>query len=334
MRQLFLHVGIGKAGSSALQYAFSKATEDFAARGLTYPQTPEARQRVAMNQPIGLGNAAAIRKAFRTHDPDTAIKLTLDLVGSCNGDILLSNETLFGTRPKDLQALKAALTNVGVGATKVLVFFRPQVELFAAAYVQARRSRGAEHDDENSFAIRRHETGLYDWLACAKKYEAVFGQGTVKVCWYPAVVRTHGVIKEAFDWLGVRVPHIEQVVNPTPGYEVIEVLSLAKDIKRYDLFCYRFLTELQRSGLRGTKVILNEQVTRRIEAETRDSNAELLRHYCPELSVERELAPAKSGSRAIDPNLLRQVTDIAAKVAIEVGPSREAAERTFGQAKT
>jgi NAD(P)-dependent dehydrogenase (short-subunit alcohol dehydrogenase family) len=53
MRQLFLHVGIGKAGSSALQYAFSKATKDFAARGLTYPQTPEARQRLALNQPIG-----------------------------------------------------------------------------------------------------------------------------------------------------------------------------------------------------------------------------------------------------------------------------------------
>jgi hypothetical protein len=330
MRQLFLHIGIGKAGSSALQYAFSKATEDFAARGLTYPQTPEARQRLAMNQPIGLGNAAAIRKAFRTHDPDTAIKLTLEMVGSCDGDVLLSNETLFGTKPKYLIALKAALASIGV-TTKVLVFFRPQVELFAAAYVQARRSRGAEHDDENSFAIRRHETGLYDWLACAKKYEAVFGPGTVKVCWYPAVIRGHGVIKEAFDWLGVPVPKIEAIVNPTPGYEVIEVLSLAKDIRRYDLFCYRFLTELQRSGLRGTKVILNEQVTRRIEAETRDSNAELLRRYCPELSVEQELAPAKFGSRAIDPNLLRQVTDIAAKVAIEVGPSRQAAGRMFGQ---
>lgn len=330
MRQLFLHVGTVKAGSSALQYAFSKASDEFAARGLSYPQTPEARQRFAANQPIGLGNAALIRRAFATHDRDSGVKLTLDLIASCDGDVLLSNESLFATHRNDLEALKAALVNAGL-TTKVFVLFRPQVELFAAAFVQARRSRQAEDDDENSFAIKRHQTGAFDWLACAKKFESVFGQGTVKVGWYPAVVRTHGVIKEAFDWLGVRVPQIEQVVNPTPGREAVEILHLARDFERYHLFRYRFLMELQRNGLLGTKVTLNEQVTRQIEAETRASNAELLRRYCPELSPERELAPATIVPKVIDPDLLQRLRGIATKTAIGTGIGRAAVKRALGQ---
>ena len=135
---------------------------------------------------------------------------------------------------------------------RCLVFFRPQVEFHVAAYMQkVSRGKTVQHD-VNAFTLERHKAGECDWLKCAERLEWIFPQLTVH--WYPAVMRDQGVVKAAFDWLGI----------PTPAIDVPRI-NVTK------------------------KIEIDPIIAAQVREETRNSNVELLRRYCPDLSPEKEL---------------------------------------------
>src|SRR5688572_2675069 len=113
MRRLFLHVGTGKTGSSALQYAFSVASADLAHHGIRYPESADMRSKVLNRVPTA-GNARSVRQALK-HGPGRALDEMRSLIGD-SGDVLLSNESLYEASPDYLAAVADLLAGLGVQA--------------------------------------------------------------------------------------------------------------------------------------------------------------------------------------------------------------------------
>ena len=314
--RLFLHVGTGKTGSSALQNAFALAQDILAQRGIAYPVIAARGHQTLVSS----GNAVRIRKAFREEGAAGAIAAAKELLDP-RLDTLLSNEGLYATSEADLASFRDALHAAG-RRTKVLVFFRPQADMLASAYLQRLKANKHLRDiDENEYALAQYKSGHFDWLACAEKLGSVFGIHNLSVRWYPAVLRHGGPVTAAFEWLGISAPHIPQpLINPSPGREAAMVLREANAAgiggRR---FADEFLKRAHDQGLLGSKVTLAPEVHRLIEDESRKANAELLRRYCPDLSPERELASRPTSEPApLNQKIITDLRKIAGEVAASI----------------
>jgi hypothetical protein len=329
MRRLFLHAGTGKAGSSALQYAFSVESGRLSKEKIAYPESSQVRDRVLKGLPVP-GNALAVWSALRARDPCLAFVEIQRLIGNSPHDVLLSNEGIYRATQDHLRTLCASLEKAHL-TSRILLIFRPQVDLFASAYLQTLKRGTIEFRDQDHYASTEHARGRANWLLCAEKFESVFGKDHVRVCWYPALVRGRGVVAEAFNWLGVEPPPIDRrVINPTPGREAACVLMLANSGRLGGRrFADRFLAEAAKQNLLGSKVSLSESVARKIELECSDSNAELLRRYCPHLAVEEELVPVKITQKPIDQNLLARLKKLAVEVSTSIGAKMTTAQEVF-----
>jgi hypothetical protein len=325
-RRLFLHVGAGKTGSSALQHAFTKFSGVLAAQGIRYPERPKLRLKSLAQLPIA-GNASTVFRAVQANSAADITTAVHELIVG-DGDILLSNEGLYITSKQNLLQLRQA---AGDMEARILVFFRPQADRFVSGYLQALKAGKIANESVDEFALRHHRIGLHNWLGCAERLQEVFGN--LRVCWYPAVIRGAGVVAEAFDWLGLPNPQENTVVNPSPGREAAIVLQQANKAgiaKRG--FSDRFLLAAQQEASLGTKITLGDGVRNIIDSETRDANFELLRRFCPELVPERELkSQVEPTIEQLDHSLVARLTAIAASTALTLGEDQATVERAFGQ---
>jgi hypothetical protein len=328
-KRLFLHVGTGKTGSSALQNAFALAQDILAQGGIAYPVSATARDKQPL---VSSGNAVAVRRALREDGAAGAIAAAKGLLDP-KLDTLLSNEGLYATSQADLTSLRDALEEAG-WRTKVLVFFRPQADMLASAYLQRLKANKHLRDiDENEFALALYKSEPFDWLACAEKLESVFGIENLAVRWYPAVLRHGGPVNAAFEWLGISSPRIQEpLINPSPGREAAKVLREANAAGSGGRrFADEFLKKAQDQGLLGSKVALAPDVHRLIEDETRKANTELLRRYCPDLSPEKELAGQPTSEPApLSQKIITDLRRIAGEVATSMNKASGRVHGAFG----
>lgn len=331
MRTLWMHVGTGKAGSSALQYAFTTHADRLATAGIVYKDNP-VRQAIVERGIATGGNGADIRSALRSKNVPEAIRIALDLMNE-PGSTLLSNENIFSTKLYVLEAFRDALLR-HVSVIKAFVVFRPQVDALPSEFLQTvkdntRTTRQITPDEFSLDFIRRPRFNLF---FCAKKLIRVFGANNVTMCWYPEAIRTGGIVAPAFEWMGVPPPvRDHRVINPSPSHESMLVLQRANAAgigsRR---FSDKFLMAAHDRGLTGTKVTLSESVTRYIERETFATNSALLKAYFPHLSIERELAPVDIAPQTIDREMMAKLTDLAARVARDMNLNAQQIQETFG----
>ena len=95
--KLFLHIGHGKTGTSAIQSALAIASEELAKRGISYPIQPSLRDRASRLE-ITSGNWQP--------NPETSLSDQLLEIGKKNKNnskIVLSSESLFWLIPDLIQ---------------------------------------------------------------------------------------------------------------------------------------------------------------------------------------------------------------------------------------
>jgi hypothetical protein len=329
-RICFMHVGTGKAGSSALQYALASSRADLESRGYRFPNFGNM-PRIESAQPTG-GNAGLLWQYLRKRDVANAINLIRPLA-QAPGHIVLSNENLHKTPRPTIRKFCAALRVVGY-EPRALVFFRPQIEHTASAFFQHVKARGRQAPaDMTNFATGRL---VKDWYMYAQHLEMAFGRENLTVKWYPAVVRCDGVVKAAFDWLGLDVPSFDVPnINPTPGLEAFMVIqSLNQAGLGGRSFFDRFLAAARDQNLLGAKLALDTQTARDVYRMTKASNRKLLERYCPELSPNDELKPpARFKAPALDRSILERLSALAAAILAEEGADRVAIDRALGRSR-
>src|SRR5690606_24551937 len=104
-----------------------------------------------------------------------------------------------------------------------------------------------------------------------------------------------------------------RIINPTPRREALHVLRTHGNGRKH--FADAFLAEAERRDLLGSPVTLPPEAAAHIHEATFEGNAELLRRYCPELSVRDEIrAPAMEEEPPLDADVMRELTAIAQSI--------------------
>ena len=334
-RTCFMHVGTGKTGSSAVQYALARTRDDLERHSYQFPSFGRPLRRMQNGQATG-GNARPVRDALRQRDVKAAIDLVRPLAEKPD-HIVLSNEGLYRVDPPVLKEFCAALQSINY-VPKLLVFFRPQVEQTVSAFLQhAKSNTPGLPTDVNEYATSQDYNRKRNWHLTAQHLETAFGRENITVEWYPAVIRRSGILKALFDWLGVPAPELALPnINPTPGLESLRVIQFFTEhgLGRRKLFD-RFLSVAKEKGLLGAKIALETEAAMAVYNATRASNEMLLREYCRDLSPDDELKPpAPYAQPPADELVVRQLIEIAGRMLIEHGEDRALVETAMEHARS
>lgn len=341
-RVCHLHVGTGKTGSSALQSAFAAERDRLRSHRLAYPDLSGTMAMALAGMPTA-GNARDVVVALRRGDVGAAVDLVARHADA-EHDIVLSAEGLSGFGEATLAAFAAGLHGLGYD-TRALMFARPHTEWVVSAWLQQVKPGRTTSDlvaftrnwmSPERLASERSHSGR------ARTLERAIGDLTVH--WYPAIRRQgpRGVIEAGFRWLGVEPPASlpTPVVNPTPGREALHVLEridIPGNRLRRRRFIETFLDAARREGLLGSRVTLPPDLAAEVHAATFDDCASLIRRYCPELSVDEELAPpAAMPAAPLDRAIVDRLTELARSLPLpspDLGPRQRRRRRMRAAAR-
>jgi hypothetical protein len=318
--KLYFHAGTAKTGTSAIQFAFTQHQDALERQGYHYPDLAGKFEPARAGLPT-TGNASVLLRLIRDGVIDDALASIKPYQGR---NLILSHEAFANLARADGEAVLRFVNGVrALGfEPSALVMFRPQTEFIPSFYLQQVKDdkTALELDDylaEDTTPARLRSR--YNWLSYARPMKAAFGAG-LKVLWYPAVMRGEGVTAAAFRWLGLEpLPNQARVINPSPGAEPLAVLRAANEAgtggrKLAD----PFLIQAEKLGWLGHKVGLSEAHMRRIEEATYTTNSRLLSRFCPDLSVDEELAPGKAVSPQLDEALVARLQGLASEITAEL----------------
>ncbi|MFK5922828.1 MAG: hypothetical protein QM496_11670 [Verrucomicrobiota bacterium] len=318
----YLHVGIGKTGSSAIQYALTKAHDHLLSCGLHYPDISNNFKQV-LKYKTTAGNAGKLRKILKHNGRKDVMRL-LSPFSARPENLVLSCEGFSRLPFACLEELAHGLDILGYDI-RCLVFFRPQAESLVSRYLQKVKGNKTYNKTLDDYIAHMLSPDRFDrvcnWYILAQKLAKAFGDQNITTKWYPAVLRTQSpsVVKTTMNWLGVSLPNDcldeeDKIINPTPGREALVILERLNSLGWGNInFSGNFLSKAHRQGVLGSKVSLSPSLIEEIDTTTRDSNTKLLKRYCPELSVKNELDSLKKNQQAvaIDTNKIDKLEKIA-----------------------
>lgn len=232
-REVVLHIGTGKTGTSAIQRFLADHRDELAAGGVLYPRAMGPVRHTHLGHSAKLdehlvGSLVWQRgghtdpAAYRAHH-EAAL---LDEVREARPDrLLFSDEGLYALGPVALRRLRAQLDRVARERT-VLVYLRPQDEHLVSRYQQS--VKVGETATLAEFAARDH-SDLYDYARRLAMWEEAMSPARVVVRPFQrdrfAGGSLIGDLAAAVD-LPVAVPQAQDVRNESLDAEAVELLRL------------------------------------------------------------------------------------------------------------
>jgi hypothetical protein len=140
--EVFIHVGGGKTGTSAIQAAFAAHRDALLAAGLAYPAGPEQSDRAAVRGEVTSGNgrelawlvSPASRPAWFSA-AETEARIDQGLAWAAGRLVLFSSESLQGLGPAEIEALAALFRRRGA-AIRILYYARHLLDQAVARFCQ------------------------------------------------------------------------------------------------------------------------------------------------------------------------------------------------------
>lgn len=155
MRTVFLHIGVFKTGSSALQVFFAKNQEQLAADGVTYPSLSNLNG--AKRGLVSSGNAAYLARSLMEPDAPMALpqqkedqlrKFEQSLVKETDNNLLFSSEFFSYVSAASFHTLKEIANRIGF-RLKLIAFAREQTSYLESLYIQRVKRGGIQQPPED-----------------------------------------------------------------------------------------------------------------------------------------------------------------------------------------
>lgn len=234
-RTLYLHIGLPKTGTSALQVFFAKNVEALFRKGLRYPGV---KSRVAEEERITSGNGARIaRQAFLPESDASELTLLENALSAGGRDVLLSSEFFSSGWDAARHAkLKAFAARFGYGV-RIIVYLRDQADIVVTHYFQVMK-RDASFVDVNGdqfgrfaqYYVEKH-TNYLDFEDFLAMLASTYGQENIRVRSSRRSELVKGdLMADMLDALGIeddasldkKVPKI----NPTPSQQEMYIRAV------------------------------------------------------------------------------------------------------------
>ncbi len=168
MKHLFLHIGLGKTGSSALQSWLSLNAETLSRQGIDYADLIPA----AKHGEVSSGNGYLLHRACVSQDFAEVEKLLTEtyFFNPENKVSIISCELLQGIRPVYIRKIREICENNNINVS-VIAYVRSVYEQSYSTYVQGIKRAGITH----SFGEKSEDISFSKTVEYLRRYLDVFG---------------------------------------------------------------------------------------------------------------------------------------------------------------
>ena len=230
MGKLIIHAGIGKTGTSSIQVAMLKYKDELARQGIVAIESNQSKPELSAKHKLKWRN-------FR-HPRWKELRKEARRLARTDKTAIISNETLWKKNEKELRFLKKILR--GFDFT-ILLYVREQVEYLESRTLQAvkqdRNSLKLDFSDPSDpkgleeFLARFDD--LLDFLQVARRWEKVFGEGSVQARLYSRDVFTDGnVVADFFETIGASTDGMDLNTEMNPSLSA-PFAAIMSDTNRY-----------------------------------------------------------------------------------------------------
>lgn len=169
MKKLYLHIGLGKTGSSALQSWLSLNAEALSRQGIDYADTvPEIKYGESLS-----GNGSLLHKACVSQNFDEVETLLTSTYFFTPGNsvAIISCELFQGIRPSTILKIQEICENNGIDIS-VIAYVRSVYEVLYSTYTQFVKRSSYTHN----FGEKESDTNFSTTVEYLKRYLEVFGE--------------------------------------------------------------------------------------------------------------------------------------------------------------
>lgn len=287
---LFLHIGLPKTGTSALQVFLAGNVEALARNNITYPWV---RTVVASEQRITSGNGAVLAKTAFTAEEDAEAALQqLNRVLSEGRSVLLSSEFFAGWHRDRIAKLHELASRSGF-QTKVIVYLREQSEHIVTAYFQMLK-RKPDVIDKDGGGLRRYAERaaatkhFLDFDGLLQMWASVVGQENITV----RTRRTQDLMRDFLR--AINISNDEDFdfnvsgINVTPRPQEMKIralLGVFEPTKRTSDVYLNVLSRLyEMTGRRAVddcNFMVDPEIVQEIQLKFQSSNERMCRQWFP-----------------------------------------------------
>ncbi len=331
MRNIYIHCGFPKTGTSAIQVLVAKSREALLDHGIDYP--PIGNFSLGLQGRISSGNGAELARAFLPpNHPDSLaarkpqiVKDTCDAITSTKHDILLSSEFFAAIPARFVRELVDALSEFG--KLTLIYFVRDQIDIMSAIYMQRVKRHGVQAlPDEfySNWDSYKNSLNYYQYL---KTISSECPEVTLKVSAYEkSQEHPYGIVGLLFDQIGIPAPEAirnEKVsVNTSPSpQELLLLLKLNKHNPRmrFSDMVVEASVKAGRSRPYSKHNVLSPELRRSIFAHFSPSNDLLFQNFIHEQNIYNDF---DENSPYIDLSTLKldanEAFDILTSVMVEI----------------
>ncbi|MCK2097510.1 hypothetical protein [Thauera aromatica] len=292
MKYLYIHAGLPKTGSSALQVFFSQNVNNLRSCGIEYFELENLS--IAEAGGITSGNGALLSRWFlpQTHpehysDGHPIYENLLQLTKNCNCDIGLVSSEFFSNIPLErIKQIKDDFSALGV-TVKFIYYVRRQDQYLVSAYLQQVKRHGCTSTVTEYVKQSYKNIHFLNYYSYTRDLEELLGISNVapyiyeETKYYPHGLAGHFIKSIAGicpDWI-TKIP----VVNTSPSISEIKMILLANRFKPRFEFSDMLIEDsvlCTRSQAYKQHSIVSNEIAFEILEYFRDENKNFEDSYC------------------------------------------------------
>lgn len=230
-KTVYLHIGSGKAGSSALQYFFDQNTEVFARKGYAYPPpliSEEMKRLTARNQ-YHIGNGWGLIRPNPQFSEDELEEFRQGI--DCNQSLVFSSEHLVHSSQRNLEDIRKDFEGY---CFKIIYYIRRIDSAFQSALNNQIQLGNISFSPDRFDEVADRLLRAFPTFGHLNRFREVFGRESIVIRPYEKGQFSGGTIFSDFLSIlgldiedGFVVP--EQRINPSLPKEYLEIRRVLAD---------------------------------------------------------------------------------------------------------
>lgn len=241
MKKLFIHVGPGKSGTSAVQSFLANNVELLKKKGISYPEIDSISG--SKNGGVTGGNSATLARSFLNSSHPFAIKNDderaniqsrfIDVLKAADTSIILSSELFSMLDSENVKELATIIQKYNFDVACIF-YLRRHDEIVESDYAQQVKRHGYSKPIDKPFYERI--VSAYDFRRIINSFEGNFGKNSSVVRVYEKEQFTNGNLLDDFvDSIGLRecssdFLYEKGVINPSPSASMLEIMRVLNGI--------------------------------------------------------------------------------------------------------
>lgn len=231
-RELTLHIGRPKTGSSAVQRFLWDNKDSLLEKGVLYPQQV-MHHRASHKLALVFQTYLPAHRVVADQSPKAVYDSMYAEAGAKNANrIIASSENLFLVDPGEIRHLLDPQWKV-----RVVCYVRRQDHVLASSFVQEVKTGSIDIDtDKRKYVFSRERLAWLDYQRVLAKWENAFGRDSIEVRVYHDGDPGWSIFEDFIEMLdlpldGLNLPR--QRINPSPARDVLDFIRMMN--KRNDL---------------------------------------------------------------------------------------------------